>query len=361
MKDRIIGLDIIRSLAIISVFWYHGGLLVPGELKFIANLPLATPFEGVSTFFVLSGFLIGRIFLKNFTSNSYNFSHLYNFWKRRWWRTLPAYFLILLVLIFLKFEDWNYNWSFFYFSHKLELGSNPNFFAVAWSLAVEEWFYFLFPLLTFIVYLITKKKKLSFLMVTLIFILSPFIARLILQSNGFDSWEFRHITFLRLDGIMYGVLASYIFTHLDEVWKKLKKPFLFLGIIWSVLFTVTDLIFKSEVIELFRYNIEAISVLFFLPFLNDLTKLKNSTIEKVIHFISKTSYSFYLVHANIVLWIIVRKIQQSQMLCNIRFELQRIILFLVYFILSAILSWVMYRFFEKPTLKLRDKFTFSEK
>ena len=59
--NRIIGFDLLRSIAIFYVFWGHGEILVPNELKWIYSIPMIIPFEGVSLFFVLSGFLIGVI------------------------------------------------------------------------------------------------------------------------------------------------------------------------------------------------------------------------------------------------------------------------------------------------------------
>lgn len=362
MNKRIVGLDFIRCTAIISVFWYHGSLLFPNELQGILELPLILPFDGVSTFFVLSGFLIGNIFLKNFNNLSYSIKDLFNFWKRRWWRTLPLYFFILLTLIFLQFDKWNYQWSFFIFSHKLIPGSSPGFFAVAWSLAVEEWFYFLFPVLVFFTYKLTKKKSISFLFVTVLFFIIPFMLRLYYHYfQGLEFWQFRHITTLRLDGIMYGVIAAYSYNSHPKVWEKLKTKSLYLGIIWIVAFSLLDIKgVDSNILETFRFSIEAISVLLFLPYLNSLKSLKNSSITKVITFISKTSYSMYLIHANIVLWIFIRFIEEKSFLGGLRFEFQRIILFVIYTFTSLILSWVMYYYLEKPVLKLRDKFTKKE-
>ena len=58
-KDRIFGLDIVRSIAILLVVYKHGRWLLPDQLAFYYLLPLPH-IDGVSIFFVLSGFLIGR-------------------------------------------------------------------------------------------------------------------------------------------------------------------------------------------------------------------------------------------------------------------------------------------------------------
>ncbi len=102
--DRIFGFDILRACAIIFVVAVHGRFLVEGT--FLYDFPYLIFADGVDLFFVLSGFLIGTILLKEIsTSKSFTFSQLTNFWKRRWFRTLPNYYLILLVnVIIVKYN-----------------------------------------------------------------------------------------------------------------------------------------------------------------------------------------------------------------------------------------------------------------
>ena len=57
-KDRVFGLDVFRSLAILTVILGHGKLIIRETSPEIAAIPLP---NGVEIFFVLSGFLIGQI------------------------------------------------------------------------------------------------------------------------------------------------------------------------------------------------------------------------------------------------------------------------------------------------------------
>lgn len=60
-SNRLFGLDIIKAIAIILVVIQHGNYIIPEETGHLINLYL---FDGVSIFFVLSGFLIGGIIIK---------------------------------------------------------------------------------------------------------------------------------------------------------------------------------------------------------------------------------------------------------------------------------------------------------
>ncbi len=66
---RIYGLDILRALAILFVVVGHGKYLLPQELRFYSKI---LALDGVSIFFVLSGFLIGGILIRLFEENHIN-------------------------------------------------------------------------------------------------------------------------------------------------------------------------------------------------------------------------------------------------------------------------------------------------
>ena len=96
---------------------------------------------GVEIFFVLSGFLIGQLIVKEVLRPP-SAQGLVRFWVRRWFRTLPPYFLVLFLR---RFEGHPLHWKLFVFLQNFDppvAGSFP----VSWSLAVEEWFYLLTPL-----------------------------------------------------------------------------------------------------------------------------------------------------------------------------------------------------------------------
>lgn len=167
---------------------------------------------GVELFFALSGYLIGGILFRQFTGGSdFNGSRLLVFWKRRWYRTLPNYYLALLAFtaMVIAFDarpvaGW---WSYLFFSQNFAwpmLG----FFVVSWSLAVEEWFYLLFPAAIMAIKRCNVRFEKAFAGAVVLFIALPIVFRSVFGYRGDWHNEFRMIVVYRLDALMYGVAVS---------------------------------------------------------------------------------------------------------------------------------------------------------
>ncbi len=92
---RIFGLDLFRSFAILIVVKEHSSIFLEKIFTKTPNIILPT---GSDLFIVLSGFLLGSHLIKTIEEKqSFNFSLLSNLLKRRWLRTLPNYFLFLII------------------------------------------------------------------------------------------------------------------------------------------------------------------------------------------------------------------------------------------------------------------------
>lgn len=150
MSERDLRLDGLRGLATIMVVISHFLGEVPSRIP-----GLSWGFFAVCMFFVLSGFLIGRLILERGSAS--NFYRV--FYARRFLRTLPSYGVVLsAVLIFTTFSNSEWvpglgnipalSYATFtqnlFFSSQLEIGSE--WLAPTWTLAVEEQFYLIAPL-----------------------------------------------------------------------------------------------------------------------------------------------------------------------------------------------------------------------
>ena len=354
-QPRIAGLDLMRMSAIVLVLFAHSASLL--RFNFPEFWIYWSGFIGVEIFFVLSGFLIGGIIIKTISKKDFNFSELIRFWKLRWYRTIPIYFFALLlfsiVLFLLRnyyFVFYNPKWYLYFIFLQNCWSSEPELFGVAWSLSVEEWFYILTPL-TF--YFAGKKVRLSSsvqlkLIITLIIIF--FIVRFLYLYFGdplsFDL-DVRKRMPLRLDSLIFGVLMAYLFINFKEKLIKLKFFFCLLGV--SLIALVSNIIFDNFVPTLNNLNvlernivfpILSIGIAFLIPFIYDL-KI-NSYIYPSVLFISLISYSLYLFHIPIFLFV------------RTYFK-PGVIPFFVFWTGSLIFSWITYSFIEKPILNYRDK------
>src|SRR4051812_22345461 len=157
-KDRLFGLDILRCIAILLVLFAHTSFVLPISPAARSFCLTYFGFTGVEIFFVLSGFLVGAIFLKLMADRPFSLSSMKYFWIRRWFRTLPAYYLALLIYTAYSyfaehrfiFTD-TYNLLYFVFLQNF-IKPAPEFFRHAWSLSIEEWFYLLLPVWIWVFY-----------------------------------------------------------------------------------------------------------------------------------------------------------------------------------------------------------------
>ncbi|HYG50525.1 MAG TPA: acyltransferase, partial [Flavobacteriales bacterium] len=210
-ENRNFGLDLFRAIAILCVVLVHSSQFLNGTV--LDGFPFFRMVDGVDLFFVLSGFLIGGILLKEINKpGTFGTKQLFNFWKRRWFRTLPAYYLVLIVnYFFVKYAliagDLNqFSWKNFVFLHNFAQPA-VDFFWESWSLSVEEWFYLLSPVLL-IVCLKFFSPKNAFVTVTILMLLFSTLYRIAIRTNDINHFwfdvTFRKMVVTRLDSIAFG-------------------------------------------------------------------------------------------------------------------------------------------------------------
>ena len=216
-------LDGIRGIAILAVLGSHV-ITVMQVLPWTASMRvlnhiLIPGWAGVDLFFVLSGFLITGILLRTKTAPSYYFR---SFYWRRILRIFPIYYSSLIVLLmighfsrffhsalpssliyrvsyFLFMQNWPAFWGGRFLDNNL-LGSY-------WSLAVEEQFYLLWPIL---ILKISERKMMRLCITGLI--LAPILRILLVKYVYGTNFALMELTTSRMDGLLAGSFCA-LYTH----------------------------------------------------------------------------------------------------------------------------------------------------
>lgn len=345
-KSRSFGLDFVRALAITLVLIAH----------FIKELE-HFGFWGVEMFFALSGFLIGNILWKSyFKSEEWSLNKIVNFWARRWWRTLPNYYLFVFVMLLYHYYKDSYLPSLKEFIPFIWFGQDffsreGVFFGVSWSLCIEEWFYLLFPITLYLVSKIIKVKKQAFFLTLIIFFVFSFFSRYILLENNAGQ-SIRGTTLARLDSIATGVFVAFVL-NVSNVNKR-KKFFLFmLGLVVAI-FCIHYVYFAGISYEKIKQNnllllFTPLGFALMLPFLRNYFDSLNIpfALLSMIRNMSLYSYSIYLSHIPIM-FIIYDVLQpiRGNVAGNIISKLLGVVV-------TIFVSRLIYKYFEIPLTQKR--------
>jgi peptidoglycan/LPS O-acetylase OafA/YrhL len=362
-KKRIFGLDFLRALAILLVLISHGRHYLGNAFGFNTEYLSFGGYLGVELFFVLSGFLIGGILLKIFNKKDKDISlkDIKNFWIRRWFRTLPNYYFVLFlnfIIISLYLGYLNFDFRYLVFLQNLFTPAIGNMnYAQSWSLTVEEWFYFITPIVLFLSVKIFKFKvnKSIFIAILVMVVFIPFVKMFYIifvdmclrKSEKIDFNTLRIIAILRLDSILYGVLMSYFYYYYKNTIRRIKNCLLIPGAI-SFCFIIVILLMQvngfrpTNIFSILFTSLGSIGLSLMLPFFNDIRVNRSNWFHNFITLTSVISYSLYLVHFSFVGFFL--KI----------FKLANSISFFLFWLLSYIISIILYYFFESRMTKLRD-------
>lgn len=358
-SPHIIELDGLRGIAILLVLVYHFWTIyiVPfGKISKIIVASTSLFWSGVDLFFVLSGFLIGGILIRNKNSTTY----FKTFYTRRFTRIFPIYFLSLT--LFLLIRNLNFFkqipdlvnspipfWPFGLFIQNFYISISdlrPMWLAPTWSLAIEEQFYVFIPLLIFF---INKQLIPYFLAITI------FVSIAIKLYFGKYMPEF--CTPDRYIGLMIGVMIAYFYEH-DLYWKKILTHNKYLWILPILIFVLGAIILKTQksalviVFTWIAFFYGSILLIILSRKEGYLARLcKNSFLR----FWGKYSYGIYIIH--IPLYFIINFIlfKESKPIINGYLDILKP---LIPLFASLLIAFISFHFFEKRFLDFGKKHTY---
>ena len=343
-------IDGLRAIAVGAVILYHAQITILGYQPFKGG------FIGVDIFFVISGYLITSIILKELvTTGNFSFKHFY---ERRIRRILPALLFVMLVSLpffwiyllpgdlvdFSKSILYSLGFSSnFYFHHSgQEYSAESGLlkpFLHTWSLSVEEQFYILFP----IGLLVTFNYFRKYLIYVLIF---GFIISLGLADWGSRNYPSFNFYILPTRGweLLAGSILAY-FEIINGGRSQNKRLNFILSLTGLILIGHSILFFNNEMFHPSFYTLSPIIGVCSIIWFSDKDEIiKKILSTKIFVGIGLISYSLYLWHYPVFAFVRITEFAQETLFNK-----------LLILIIIVILSTFSYYFIERPARNKSNK------
>lgn len=360
-------LDGIRGIAILAVMLSHAGPLIQrdGITSKVLISVMIPGWSGVELFFALSGFLITGILLRTKTATNYFTS----FYARRVLRIFPIYYLTLSIILFLASHNawWNslipalghtrlsyyfylQNWPAFW-PHGHELRANV--IGHFWSLAVEEQFYLLWPLLV----LLLSEDGLLWLCIVLLSLELPF--RILFFHKIGGDYGFIHLTMTRMDGLLVGAIGGILTHRLGRIPLRLVYSALWIG---GSIIVYIALFHHHELVGTYKY-METAGFTGFALLSGGLIGLSQYPRPRLLRVLrakwltttGKYSYGIYVFH--IPIYAIVERLIQKQVGVSLPLRIEFALPFVAFLMaLSFLTAKISYDCFESKILGLKIYF-----
>jgi len=309
-QSRIAALDGVRGAAVLMVMLYHFA-----HVPLVSTLSIDTLFYrvamtgwvGVDIFFALSGFLITGILLRSKTSPNY----FILFYLRRAFRIFPLYYLYLALLFlvlypciltrvnpveYAKMQSAVDSWPWFvlYLSNLKQAATGIFFGAGAghlWSLAIEEQFYLVWPLVVWL----TSERTLS--RICLALLAGALALRVYLAHLGVSPEAIYVFTPARLDGLICGALLAIMIRRgipalVETLLKRVPLAFLLIIVALVSLGSRAEASVITYTMGFSVLAVAATALVYFAMRAGPNTVFSN----RALIMLGKYSYSLYIVH-----------------------------------------------------------------
>ena len=352
MKIRV--LDGLRGYAALMIVIAHLPQISDsrlGDILIAGSTFSKIGYLGVDIFFVLSGFLITRILIKEKSENRYSFKIFY---LKRALRIFPIYYLTIIICGFLFSWDGMGYTAAYLSNYYFAVDGAPNPLRHTWSLAVEEHFYLVWPLLIFLFTLKSMKKL-------ILYVLPVFVLlALIFTYQYFDLELANNLVYrgtqFRLLSLAIGSLFAFVepkISNLNNRWTfgvfGIFISAYLLGLFVSRTILV-DVIPEPSLLFIIFTVCSSSFFLLILQFENRKNFINSIFVNNPIRFIGKISYGIYLYHFPILYYF---GITPNQLNGNFVQLIDIVVPLLLAFIIPVISFYII----EKPFLKLKGSLT----
>jgi peptidoglycan/LPS O-acetylase OafA/YrhL len=357
------GLDTLRALAIVLVFTNHYMIFVSGEPTFgwVSQIGWA----GVDLFFALSGYLIGNQILggiRKEQAGTGRFS-LARFYARRLLRTLPNFYVVLALYALWPAMRGTSSmpplWQFLTFTQNINLTPGTAF-SHAWSLCVEEQFYFLLPALALLIAMLRKS-----LLWAWVAVLAALAAGMLIRStlwNGMTPAELDsgvyytriyYASWCRFDELVCGVAVALLKNYHASAWTRatsfgnwtLAAGAALLAVSWNLL--LED--HYGYTMTVYGYPLLGLSYsLLLLAALSPGSLLQRWRVPGAAS-LALWSYAIYLTHKQLCVLLRAPLLEQG-------WGPESWQALLIMSGASLLVGWLLYLLVETPFMKLRDRY-----
>lgn len=313
--ERVESLDLLRGAAAFAVMIPHFFMYY---LDDTSALPEIVSIIAVEVFFVLSGFVLGpQIIL---CAKRGDWQTLRTFLLRRWMRTIPSYLVALFAISMILGEVGSADFLRYagYVQNLFSQHNTRDYYPVAWSLSVEEWYYLIFPVFLLLHGRITKGVGAwnECFGAALLFIIAFTLIRSVYADNADWGAHVRRVVVFRVDSIAYGFLLYLMLQRAKFEWTARLRllALLLFAATTALLFHVNMTMLESDAVWLRRIQpllsaaFGMSTVMLFLT-LNALFQARS--MRAVCTYLGQISYPIYLFHLVILFGLARFKLQHD--------------------------------------------------
>lgn len=291
-NSRLPGLDLVRVLSVLFIILSHAGY---------------DTFRGIGVPFLLalSGFLITKTLLKSQLSGSG--INITAFWKNRFLRIAPAYFVFVAAVFVLDTiilgDEWEHGLLFFLLTHTVNYynsifghGEASGIVAHLWTLSTMEQFYLLYPIFLVVAFKSKNPVKIILLVIAFSIAWRSYIYTGNTDIKHVEAWLYNSLD-TRMDSLLVGCLMAFALEK--KSYNEISSnPVIWLAVI-AVLFPTFTLIYKINFLHYTAgFTLEALLASAIILSLMKLSELKQLSCMNgyVITQLAKITYPMYLYH-----------------------------------------------------------------